>query len=118
MANRGLIRSIKYEQCCKDRYSSNRQKIAVGSQPDLKQGAASQKPTFHGDEGVITSSCFPCSGWKEGSFYVLLRTVFVAPKPAWKFLEEMKGRTSCPILQVKMPFENQENIQLSLLLCM
>lgn len=48
---------------------------------------------------------FPCSGRKERSLDELLRTVFSAAQPAWEFLEETKGRTSCPVPQVSMPFK-------------
>lgn len=61
--------------------------------------------------------CFPCSEWKERSLDEVLRTVFSAPQPAWKFLEETKGTTFCPVPQVNMPFDNQENVQFSSLLC-
>lgn len=59
---------------------------------------------------------FPCSGRKERSLDELLRIVFNAPQPAWKFLEETKGRTSWPVPQVNMPFKNQEYVQSSSLL--
>ncbi|GAB0190373.1 hypothetical protein GRJ2_001502600 [Grus japonensis] len=55
--------------------------------------------------------------WAERSLHELLRTVFSAPQPVWKFLGETKGGTSCSVPQVNMPFENQENVQFSSLLC-
>lgn len=53
---------------------------------------------------------------KKRSLDELLRTVFSAPWPAWKFLEESKGGTSCPVPQVNTLFKNQENAQSSSLL--
>lgn len=62
---------------------------------------------------MITNALFSLQWMKKRSLDELLRIVFSAPWPAWKFLEESKGGTSCPVPQVNTLFKNQENVQSS-----